>query len=93
VQGVQKVKVAVSEGKLKSANFVFIRPTDLPTLEKRLRDRGTESEENILKRLGNAQAEMDYGEIEGNFDFTLVNDGLEEAKEEIIRIAKKLYEL
>jgi len=41
-------------------------------LEKRLRGRGTESEEAIVKRLANAQTEMDYGAGEGNFDCVLV---------------------
>ena len=41
-------------------------------LEKRLRGRGTEKEEDIVKRLGNAQKEMDYGAGEGNFDCVLV---------------------
>ena len=41
-------------------------------LEKRLRGRGTEKEEDIIKRLGNAQKEMDYGAGEGNFDCVLV---------------------
>ncbi len=44
----------------------------LEELEKRLRGRGTEKEDAILRRLGNAQAEMDYGAGEGNFDCVLV---------------------
>lgn len=93
VQGVQKVKAAVEAGKLSGANYVFIRPTSLEVLEKRLRDRGTETEEAILKRTANATAEMEYGTVEGNFDRTIVNDGLDAAKAEILKIAKELYGL
>jgi guanylate kinase len=91
VQGVQKVKVAVEEGKIAGARYVFIRPTNLEVLEKRLRDRGTETEDAILKRTANAKAEMEYGEVEGNFDKVVVNDGLEEAKVEIRGIVRELY--
>jgi guanylate kinase len=40
------------------AEFVFISPPNLIELERRLRERGTESEEVIRIRLGNARSEM-----------------------------------
>lgn len=42
-------------------NTLFIYPTDFDALEKRLRGRGTETEENIQKRLSNAKSEIDIG--------------------------------
>jgi guanylate kinase len=40
------------------AIFVFVAPPSLDELERRLRGRGTESEEQIQRRLTNAQEEM-----------------------------------
>lgn len=40
--------------------------------------RGTETEEQILKRLQNAKAEIVQGESSGIFDHFLYNDNLEE---------------
>merc|ERR1712071_567631 len=46
VQGVQKVKKSSL-----SPYYVFIAPPSMEVLEKRLRSRGTEKEEDIVKRL------------------------------------------
>lgn len=59
--------------------FVFVKPPSLPTLESRLRSRGTETEESITKRLTQAKQELEYGEAPGNFDVVLINDDVEEA--------------
>jgi len=78
VQGVRLVK----ESKL-DPYYVFIAPPSMEHLEKRLRGRGTEKEEDIQKRLANAKGEMDYGQVEGNFDKYLVNDDLDVASEDL----------
>ena len=67
IQGAQNVKKSDLD-----ALYIFISPPSMEELEKRLRGRGTESEDAIIKRLGNAKAEMDYGAGEGNFDCVLV---------------------
>jgi guanylate kinase len=54
--------------------FRLIRPQ-----ESRLRQRGSETEENIKRRLLRAAEETVYGEVEGNFDILIVNDNFEEA--------------
>ncbi len=59
-----------------NALAIFVRVPSLDVLEKRLRDRGTETEENIQKRLGKVEKEMAF---EKDFDVTLVNDNLEDA--------------
>lgn len=46
-------------------------------------NRGTETEEQILKRLRNAQAEMEQGKSSGIFDHILYNDNLEECYENL----------
>ena len=42
---------------------IFVAPPSLEVLEQRLRDRGTETEENIKKRLETAKSEMENKEI------------------------------
>lgn len=48
-------------------------------LESRLRNRGTEKEESIQKRLAQAKNELEYSQVEGVHDLIIVNDDLEEA--------------
>ena len=48
--------------------YVFISPPSFPELEKRLRGRGTETEDKIKKRLANAKGEMDARNEPGLFD-------------------------
>jgi guanylate kinase len=52
---------------------VFVKVKDMDELEKRLRHRNTESEENIQRRLAKATYEMSF---EDKFDVTLVSDEL-----------------
>jgi len=85
VQGVRNVKASTM-----SAHYVFIQPPSMELLEKRLRDRGTEKEEAIQKRLANAQGEMDYGAEEGAFDKIIVNGDLETATSEFIGCVEEL---
>ncbi len=41
------------------AIFVFIAPPSIEELERRLRGRGTESEEDVATRIANARKEME----------------------------------
>lgn len=86
VQGVQIVKSSTLD-----PYYIFIAPPSMEALERRLRGRGTESEENILKRLANAKGEMEYGQGEGNFDVYLVNDDLNEAAMALCATVMKWY--
>lgn len=52
-------------------------------LEKRLRARGTETEESLTKRLNTAKGELEYGAVDGNFDKIIVNDGVDKAYGEL----------
>ncbi len=58
---------------------VFVMPPDLKELERRLRRRGTESEDKISQRLEKASLEILRA---SEFDKILVNKDLEEAKRE-----------
>lgn len=86
VQGVRNVKTSTLD-----AIYVFIAPPSMEQLEKRLRGRGTETEEAVLKRLGNAQTELDYGMGEGNFDRVFINDDLDKTFESLVEQFKKWY--
>ncbi|MBO6237838.1 MAG: guanylate kinase [Bacteroidales bacterium] len=59
-----------------AALSVLIVPPSLEVLEKRLRGRGTDSEEAIRERLAKAAWELDFAA--GKFDRELVNDKLED---------------
>ncbi len=64
---------------------VFIQPPSFGVMEKRLRERGSDSEEQLLKRLGKAREELSFA---GQFDHVLINDRLEDSlkkAEELIR--------
>lgn len=69
--------------KLPQAKLVFIAPPSIDELERRLRGRGTETEEVIAQRLANAKGEMDASK---DYDFVIVNDDLERATKELARV-------
>ena len=88
IQGVQIVK----KSSLKP-HYLFIKPPEpaLENLEARLRGRGTEKEEDLQRRLGQAKNELDYGAEEGNFDAIITNDDLDEAIERLVSQVKEWY--
>ena len=59
---------------------VFIHPGSQEELERRLRTRGTESEETIQRRLDVARNEMEVGR---NYRHEVINDKVEQAVQEI----------
>ena len=59
---------------------IFIMPPDKTTLEKRLRQRGTDSEETIAHRLQKSEFEMDFAP---QFDKEIINDSLPVAVSEV----------
>ena len=61
--------------------FVYLFLPFLPS--SRLRDRKTEQEDAIRKRLERAQQELDYGSVPGNFDLVIVNDNVDKASKEL----------
>ncbi|KAF2673712.1 guanylate kinase [Microthyrium microscopicum] len=65
------------------ARYLFLSPPSYEELEKRLRGRGTDKEEDIQKRLKQAKTEMEYAETEGVHDKKVVNDDLEKAYKEV----------
>ena len=58
---------------------VFVQPPSIEEMERRLRDRKTDTEEKIIERVAKAEKEMKYAKA---FDVVLVNDNLDDAKKE-----------
>ena len=74
VQGARQVMDKVRE----KVFFVFIAPPSLQELEKRLANRGTESESVISTRLKNAHDEMKSLE---HYDYVIINEQVDRAVE------------
>lgn len=80
VQGGLQVKKAMPE-----AVLIFLLPPSLEVLRSRLEGRGTETRENVEKRLGQAVNEI---RLIGEYDYYLVNGVLEETVANIKSIMK-----
>ena len=68
------------------ATGILILPPSEEELERRLRGRGTDSEEVIQTRLHNAKKEMEFAKTQGKYEYTIVNDDLERAADELRKI-------
>ncbi|KOC08018.1 guanylate kinase [Aspergillus flavus AF70] len=66
-----------------NARFMFLAPPSVEELERRLRGRGTESEESLSKRLAQAKNELEYAKEPGAHNKIVVNDDLEKAYTEL----------
>ena len=66
---------------------IFIMPPSFEVLKERLSKRGTESAENVKKRMNEALAEIARAT---EYDYIVVNDKLDEAVNDIITIIKNL---
>ena len=73
----------IAKEKKKDAVLVFFRTKDMAILEKRLRDRKTDSEEVIQTRLKNAETELKY---EDKYNYTIINENLDDSIQELIDI-------
>ncbi len=64
---------------------VFIQPPSLEVLRRRLESRGTDSPEVIESRLAKAEYELSFAP---RFDVVIINDRLEKAQAEALRIVQ-----
>lgn len=64
---------------------IFLSPPSLQELERRIRERGQDSEASIERRLQQAQQELD---AQDEFDYVIVNDDLEQA---LLQLETLLY--
>lgn len=74
-QGAKQVKL-----KMQDAVLVFILPPSYRELERRIRGRGTETEEQIVRRLGGAMSEINALSA---YDYIIVNDDIDAAVDDL----------
>jgi guanylate kinase len=84
VQGARQVRRAKPD-----AFMLFLKPPSLKELEHRLRNRATETDEQVRRRLAKATEEL---AAEPEFDAAVVNDDLETAAREVIELVTKVRE-
>jgi len=82
VQGVDSLRAAFGD----RCVSIFILPPDIATLEKRLRQRSTDSEDKIQQRLKNAVTEMARAK---DFDYQVVNENLDESFAKLCSIVEQ----
>ncbi len=81
VNGALKIKKVYPE----QAVTVFITLPDVNDLLKRLRRRGTESEDRIKKRMERIEMELDY---KNDFDYCIINNDFDRALNELVKIIR-----
>lgn len=81
VQGATQVKEKFPE-----AVLIFVEPPDFEELERRLKERSTDDEETIRKRLQNAAYEMALSKY---YNYRVVNDDLDRTVKEILKIIRE----
>lgn len=69
--------------------LIFIMPPDMEELERRLRKRGTETEEEIRKRLARAVEEVEYIK---EYDHVIVNEDVEKSVDMLHNIVRSKKE-
>ncbi len=81
LQGARQVKTRIPQ-----ALTIFISPPSWEELESRLRNRGTETEEQIQTRLSTARTELASA---GEFDFNLTNQDLDSCVAQVVELVRK----
>ncbi len=82
LQGARQVRAAMP-----AAQLVFLAPPSVAELKRRLVGRGTEDAETIRLRLAHADEEL---AAEPEFDVTVINDSVERAADELVRLLGSL---
>ncbi|MBR5246637.1 MAG: guanylate kinase [Clostridia bacterium] len=82
VQGASKIKELYPD-----SVAIFVLPPSMKELESRLRSRGTENEDDVIKRLDIAREEVKRSK---DYDFIVINDDLESASNNVLSIVKAL---
>ena len=80
VQGAMKIRNLRPD-----ALFVFIAPPSVRELRRRLKKRGTESDDVIEERVSKASGEI---QLAGNYDYIIVNDALEDAIDDFFAVIR-----
>lgn len=82
VQGAESIRKVYPQ----NSDLIFIVPPSIEVLERRLRDRQTDSEASIQRRLANARGELSRRDL---FDRVIVNDSLDVAYAELSEYVRK----
>lgn len=80
IEGASNIKKLIPE-----AIFIFIMPPSLKTLVKRLKERGTDSNDKIMERFHTAYKEIN--EV-SKYNYVVINDDLDEAINKVDAIIK-----
>ena len=75
VQGALQIRQRVAD-----AVLVFVLPPSADVLVERLRERGTEGEDTVARRIENARGELEQA---SQFDYIVVNENLDQAVDEV----------
>ena len=84
IQGAQSVKRSKPD-----AVLIFVEPPSFEDLVLRLRGRGTDDPETISKRVKAAYQEV---KNKGQYDHIVVNDRVEDAVEQLVRILEQAHD-
>ncbi len=90
-QGIDVILEIEVQGAMKIRNlrpdalFVFIAPPSVRELRRRLKKRGTESDDVIEERVSKASGEI---QLAGNYDYIIVNDALEDAIDDFFAVIR-----
>ncbi len=82
VQGAENIKKMYPD-----SVAIFLLPPSMEELEKRLRSRGTEDEDNIRKRLEIAKDEVEKSK---DYDYFVINEDIDSASNDVLSILKTL---
>ena len=80
VQGAIQMRQRVED-----AVLVFVLPPAAEALVERLRERGSEREDDLVRRIKNARGELEQA---SQFDYVVVNENLEQAIDDVRRIVR-----
>jgi guanylate kinase len=84
VQGAEQVRRACAD-----AVTIFLRTSSEAVYEERLRKRGTETAEQMQRRLQGARREL---ERKQEYQYDIINDDLDTAVEELLAIVRRHFE-
>ncbi len=89
IQGAMQIQEAAASDPLlaRCAEYIFVVPPSLEELERRLRGRESDSEEQILKRLAKSTYEISFW---NRYNYLLVNNELENSVTEMISLIRVL---
>jgi guanylate kinase len=75
--------------RFRDAVTIFLRPSTREEIERRLRGRGTETEEAIQRRLARADRELALAD---HYQYQVINDQMDQAVQDICRILTTQWE-